>query len=143
MTQIITQRQALITQLQRIPGADVKSGFLAQFLHIARHLELSPLITLQPATDTAQRTNETQVAAGRTYQLMIAVNAGEAQDDDMNRALHHVRSVLYYGNRLKQLGKNTFELGTTEFFLPEGYDCIYASQTPIVLNYTDQLTHLE
>lgn len=143
MTQIITQRQALIDRLQTIPTADVKAGFLAQFLHIARGLELSPLITLQPATDEPRKTNEAHLAAGRTYQLMIAVNAGHEQNDDMDWALHHVRSVLFYGNRHKQLGSNTFELGNTEFFIPEGYDHIYVSQTPIVLNYTDQLTHLE
>lgn len=143
MTQIITQRQALIERLQTIPNADVRAGFLAQCLQIARGLERSPLITLQPASDEPRKTNEAQVAAGRTYQLMIAVNAGDQQDDDMDWALHHVRSALYYGNRLKQLDKNTFELGATEFFIPEGYDHIYVSQTPIVLNYTDQLTHLE
>lgn len=143
MTQIITQRQALTARLQAIPNADVKAGFLAQYLHIAYGLELSPLITLQPSVDEPRKTNEAQVSAGRTYQLMIAVNAGDQQDDDMDWALHHVRSALYYGNRLKQLNKNTFELGTTEFFIPEGYDHVYVSQTPIVLNYTDQLTHLE
>lgn len=143
MTQIVTQRQALIARLQKIPNADVKAGFLAQYLHIARGLEFSPLITLQPATDESRKTSESHLAAGRTYQLMIAVNAGEGQDDDMDWALHHVRSALFAGNRLKQLGNNTFELGTTEFFIPEGYDHVYVSQTPIVLNYTDQLTHLE
>lgn len=143
MTQITIQRQALIERLKVIPAADVKSGFLAQHLHIAKGLTLSPLITLQPSTDDLRKTNEAQASAGRTYQLMVAVNAGPGQDDAMDLALHHVRSVLYYGNRQKQLGNNSFDLGTTEFFIPEGYDHIYVSQTPITLNYTDSLTKLE
>lgn len=143
MSTTITQRQALIARLQAIPGADVRAGFLGQYLHIARGLEQSPLITLQPATDEPRKTNDTQLAAGRLCNIMLAVNAGPAQDDDMDAALLALRSALYYGNRLKQLGGNTFELGTTEFFIPEGYDHIYVSQTPITLNYTDQLTNLE
>lgn len=143
MSSIITQREALLSRLALVPGAEVRAGFLGQFLQIGRGLGTSPLITLQPATDDPRRSTDSQLAASRQCNIMLAVNAGPEQDNHMDAALLALRSALHFGNRHRQLGNNTFELGTTEFFIPEGHDHIYVSQTPITLNYNDQLTKLE
>jgi len=132
----------LINKLKAIPGASAEKGYLAQ--HIDNNSITGwPFFALQPTKETkSQPTNKT-VSAERQFYLLVAVEVGPSQDEDLDDALFDMRVALFKDNRLLSLGDNPttgkFTIGEPEFFIPEGYEQTYVAQLPVTISYTDEL----
>lgn len=132
----------LVTKLKNIPGASAEKGYLSQHLN-SQSITSYPFFALQPAKESKNSNTDRTVTAVREYALLVAVEAGPSQDEDLDDALFDMRVALLKGNRLLSLGDNPamgkFIVGEPEFFIPEGFESHYVAQLPVTITYTDEL----
>ena len=130
----------LINKLKAIPGASAEKGFLAQHIN-SNNITSYPFFALQPTKETKSNCTSMAAAAEREFYLLVAVEAGPTQDEDLDDALFDMRNALFKGVRLLSLGDNPatgkFTIGEPEFFIPEGYEQTYVAQLTVTITYTD------